>query len=386
MKLVIQVKLLPSPEQASALRTTLITVNEAANWVSVVAFTRGAPKERELRRFAYAELKSRGLGAQAAQHTIKKVRDAYTGLQAHIRSGRLGKEGSKRRLKAESKPIAFRHDAAHPFDDRCLSWQYEQGTVSIWTTAGRLKNMTFACSPEDLQTLREHRRGESDLVFRDGGFYLLATCEIPEAPLNSAPGGFIGVDLGIVNIATTSTGFTATGRGLNRHRKRQLELRRELQAKATKSAKRRLKARARKEQRHAANVNHIIAKTVVTTAERTGYGIALEGLTGIRDRVRLRKPQRQQFHAWGFRQLATFVEYKARRAGVPVVFVDPAYTSQRCSRCGHVERGNRISQAMFACRSCGLRMNADLNASYNIALKGEIAWAAGRESRVPASP
>jgi putative transposase len=75
MKIVTHVKLIPEADQAAALSATLRTVNEAADWVSAVAFERGVPREYELRRHTYAELKSRGLGAQAAQHTINKVRD-----------------------------------------------------------------------------------------------------------------------------------------------------------------------------------------------------------------------------------------------------------------------------------------------------------------------
>ncbi|MFJ1645358.1 RNA-guided endonuclease InsQ/TnpB family protein [Streptomyces sp. NPDC088258] len=386
MKIVVQVKLMPDAVQAPVIGATLRTVNDRANWVSGVAFARGVPREYELRKHTYAELKAAGLGAQAAQHTIKKVRDAYTTLKANIRAGNLGRLGSKRRIKAESKPITFRPEAAHPFDDRCLSWQYNAQTVSIWTTAGRLKNVRFACSADALNMLRAYRKGESDLIRRDRVFYLIAVCEIPEAPVNENPSGFIGVDLGIVNIATTSTGYRAAGRGLNRHRKRQLELRRKLQAKGTQSAKRRLKRRNRKEARHAANINHIISKKIVTTAERTGRGIALENLTGIRDRVRLRKDQRAPLHSWSFHQLGSFLEYKARRAGVPLVYVDPAYTSRQCSQCGHTDRKNRVGQAMFACRACGFLANADDNASHNIDRKGEAVWTAGRESRVPAIP
>ncbi|MFD4144429.1 RNA-guided endonuclease TnpB family protein, partial [Streptomyces sp. NPDC058572] len=119
------------------------------------------------------------------------------------------------------------------------------------------------CAPDALEILREHRKGESDLIQRGGAFYLIATCDVPEAE-QFEPDGFIGVDLGIVNIATTSTGYKAAGRGLNRHRKRQLDLRMKLQRKGTQSAKRLLKKRNRREQRHAANVNHIISKQIVT--------------------------------------------------------------------------------------------------------------------------
>ncbi|MFD5124789.1 RNA-guided endonuclease InsQ/TnpB family protein [Streptomyces sp. NPDC058385] len=376
---------MPEPEQAAALSATLRTVNALACWVSQVAFARGVPREYELRKHTYPRLKAEGLGAQAAQHVIKKVRDAYTTLHANIRAGNLGKPQSKRRIKAASKPITFRPRAAQPYDDRCLSWQYDAQTVSIWTTAGRIKNVRFVCSTDALKTLRDHRQGESDLIERDGVFYLIATCDVPETETYE-PDGFIGVDLGIVNIATTSTGYQAAGRGLGRYRKRQLALRAKLQKKRTKSAKRRLKERSRREARHVKNTNHVIAKTIVTEAERTSAGISLEELKGIRQRVRLRKPQRVQLHSWAFAQLGDFIVYKAKRAGVPLVYVDPAYTSQTCAECGHVDKRNRVDQGLFICRGCGVVAHADRNASHNIARKGEAVWTAGRESRVPATP
>ncbi|MGW5876569.1 RNA-guided endonuclease InsQ/TnpB family protein [Nocardiopsis terrae] len=385
MKTVVQVKLMPDAAQEAALSATLRTVNELACWVSEVAFVHGVPREYALRKHTYTHLKAEGLGAQAAQHVIKKVRDSYTTLHANIRAGNLGEPGSKRRRKAESKPIVFRPEAAQPYDDRCLSWQYDQQTVSIWTTAGRVRNVPFAGWADALKTLREYRRGESDLVERDGAFYLVATCEVPEAQ-TYGPDGFVGVDLGIANIATASSGYRAAGRGLNRYRRRQLALRAKLQRKRSKSAKRRLKARARKERRHATNQNHIIAKRIVAEAERTSNGIALEELRGIRQRARLRKPQRATLHSWAFAQLGRFLEYKARRAGVPLVYVDPAYSSRECAECGHTDRLNRISQAEFACRSCGVVAHADRNASRVLARRGQDAWTAGCESRVPAIP
>jgi IS605 OrfB family transposase len=333
VKIVVQAKLLPTAEQAVALRSTLLDCNDAANWVSQVAFDRGVPREYELRKHTYAELKVRGLGAQAAQHVIKKVRDAYTTLHGNIKAGNLGKPRSQRRVQIESKPLTFRAGAAQSYDDRCLSWQHDAGTVSIWTTAGRLKSVRFTGSADGLKTLREYRKGESDLVERDGEFYLLATCEVPEAELNEDPSGFLGVDLGVVNIATTSDGDVLAGRSLNRYRARQVRLRAKLQKKGTKSAKRRLKQRSRRERRFAANTNHVISKRIVAEAERTSRGIALEDLGGIRQRVRPGRPQRAAVHSWAFAQLGQFLEYKARRAGVPLAFVDPAYTSQTCSEC-----------------------------------------------------
>jgi hypothetical protein len=90
-----------------------------------------------LQRLVYGDLKAMGLSAQPAIHVARKVSGAYAALRASIRAGNLGEPGSKRRVNAESKPVTFRADAAQPFDDRCLSWQLDRRTVSIWTVAGR---------------------------------------------------------------------------------------------------------------------------------------------------------------------------------------------------------------------------------------------------------
>ncbi|MCX5048397.1 transposase [Streptomyces sp. NBC_00474] len=383
MKLVVQVRLLPTSEVASALECTLRTANDAANWLSGQAYERGESSRKALQGFAYRDLKDRGLSAQPALHVLRKVADAYTTLRANIRNGNLGKPGSKRRRRAEGKPIGFRPDAAQPYDDRCLSWQVDEQTVSIWTTAGRIRGVRFACSEQARKLLADRRKGESDLVHRDGMWFLIATCEVPEAE-QYEPADFLGVDLGIVNIATTSDGKIHAGRGLNRYRKRQLALRAKLQKKGTQSAKRVLKRQCRREQRKAAEANHIISKRIVTEAERTGRGIGMEDLAGIRQRVRLGKPQRVALHSWAFAQLGQFVEYKARRAGVPVLFVHPAYTSRMCAECGHTDKLNRVSQGRFACRSCGFVDHADRNASRNIRARAWQLWRSGAQSHAPA--
>lgn len=375
MKAVVQVRLTPDAAQVPALERTLHAVNEAANRVSAVSFEHFKLKGnvRELRKLCYGELKARGLGAQAAQHVIKRVADVYTTLRANIRAGNLGPEGSKRRCKAESKPVVFRLNAAHTYDDRCLSWNYDAQTVSIWTRDGRLKNVRFTCSPGALKQLTEYRHGESDVVFRDGKWFLIATCEIPE-PAQFEPKGFIGVDRGVTNLATTSDGDNHSGRRLGRYRRWQARKRAELQAKKTRSAKQLLKKRARRESRHATHVNHKISKTVVAVAQRTERGLALEQLKGIRERVTVPRDQRARQSSWPFHQLGSFIEYKARRAGVPFIGVDPAHTSQRCPRCGHTERANRRARDHFHCRRCGLAGPADHVAGANIAKRGATAW------------
>ncbi len=354
VKLTVQIRLLPDAAEEAALRATLDLANRAANLASDVAWQRRVFRCFDLQQITYGQLRALGLSAQPTLRVIKKVADAYK---------------ADRRTKR-----TFRHAAAQPYDDRCLSWQPDQHTVSIWTVAGRLKGVRFTLG-EHQEALLAHRKGESDLLCRDGKWYLHATCEVSEGE-PTCPSGWLGVDLGIVNIATTSDGQRHAGKHLNRIRHRNRRLRAKLQRKHTKSARRLLKRRRRKERRFAANVNHVIAKRIVAEAERTGRGIALEDLTGIRGRVRLRKPQRATLHTWAFHQLGRFIAYKAGRAGVVVVQVDPAYTSQACSECGHVDRGNRPDQATFQCRSCGFAGHADWNAACNIALRGEAGWAA----------
>ncbi|MEV4672321.1 RNA-guided endonuclease InsQ/TnpB family protein [Actinomadura geliboluensis] len=375
MKLVVQVKLLPSPEQATALAATLSACNLAADFVSREAFQRRVFSRIELQKLLYREVKERGLSAQPAIHVIRKVADAYTALRAQIEVGLFGGIGAARRAKAENRPITFRVNAAQAFDDRCLSWQMDARTVSIWTIRGRMKDVAFTGEPSQLKTLAEYRKGESDLVRRDGKWFIVATCEVPEAPLNTNPVDWLGVDRGIANLATTSDGGNHQGRGLQRYRRRMARARAELQAKGTKSAKRKLKRRACRESRHAAHTNHKIAKTLVADAQRTGRGIALEDLQGIRDRVRLKRHQRATLSSWPFHQLGEFIAYKARRVGVPVLDVDPAFTSQRCPRCGHICRKNRPTRDDFICVVCGLAGPADHIAAVNVARRARTAWA-----------
>ncbi|SIO91000.1 putative transposase, IS891/IS1136/IS1341 [Nocardiopsis sp. JB363] len=379
-----RVKLLPSPEQARALQATLRTCNEAADHASQVAQATGATNKYALQRAVYHELKARfGLSAQPTVRVLGKVCDAYTTRQANLKAGNLGRKGSPRRQRVESTPISFRPDAAQPFDDRCLSWQMDARTVSIWTVAGRMKNLGFVTSPEQLKLLTEYRQGESDLIYRDGQWFLAATCEVPEQEENPEPVGFMGVDLGIVEIATTSAGDRFSGRVLNRYRRKQNRLRAKLQRKNTKSAKRVLKRLRRREARRAREVNHQISKSIVERAERTDHGIVLEDLKGIRGRVRQAKRQRSALHSWSFAQLRDFIGYKARRVGVPVLVVDPAYTSQTCSECDHTSRRNRPTRNRFVCRQCGVVLHADVNASRNLAHRGQAVWTAGRTSTAP---
>lgn len=240
----------------------------------------------------------------------------------------------------------------------------------------RLKAVRYVCAPWQ-RALLEHRCGETDLVFRDNMWFLHATVDVP-APEPVVVEEFLGVDLGIVNLAVTSDDTAASadwsGGAVTARRGKYTRTRRTLQKVGSKSAKRKLRRRREKEHRYATDINHQISKTIVAQAQRTGRGIVLEDLSGIRERVRLAKAQRQQLHSWAYAQLRDFVTYKAASVGVPVEVINPRNTSRTCYPCGHVDKANRITQDRFVCRVCGHVDQADHNAALNIAYLGYVKY------------
>ncbi len=166
MKLVVQVKLLPTPEQALALEATLAACNTVATSISVTAHEKQVFSAFSLHHLTYHQTAGSGVSAQPRVRAIKKVADAYKTLRANLQAGSYGRVGSPRRAKVEGKPVVFRPDAAQPFDDRCLSWQHQAKTVSIWTTTGRMRGLTYTGLPAHLELLATNRQGESDLIRR----------------------------------------------------------------------------------------------------------------------------------------------------------------------------------------------------------------------------
>ena len=239
--------------------------------------------------------------------------------------------------------------------------------MSLWALSCRLR-MPFVCGA--YQRERQGRiKGQADLVYRQGKFYLLCTIDLPEsAPVN--PTDVLGVDLGIVNLATDSDGTTYSGEAVEKVRRRHHRNRKRLQRKGTRGAKKRLRALSRRESDFRRHENHCISKAIVAKAKGTDRGIALEDLRGIRDRVTVRARQRARHGGWAFHQLRAFVEYKSRLAGVPVVAVDPRNTSRTCTVCGHCEKGNRTDRDTFRCLHCDYSENADFNAARVLRVRG----------------
>jgi len=344
------VKLLPTDEQHDYLLQTLERANAACNFASGIAWETKQFSQVGLHKAAYYPIRADyDLAAQVAVRVIGKVVDAYK------------KDKTTRR--------AFKPHGGIAYDSRILNWRIDQRHVSIWTLGGRLA-VNFTAGAHHLALLA-YQQGESDLVYRKGKWFLYTTCDVPEDTLIDVE-GFLGIDLGVVNIAVDSDGEIHSANAVNNVRFRHHRLRTKLQAKGTLGTRRRLKKLAGKEARFAAHVNHTISKQIVAKAQGTQRGIALEELTHIRERITARKPRRAILSSWSFFQLRSFIEYKAKRLGIPMVAVNPRNTSRTCPACGHVDKANRLNQSTFSCVSCGLVGLADHFAAVEISRRGAV--------------
>lgn len=357
VKLTLQIQLLPSADQKRMLLTTMERFNAAATFAARVGFDAKVFSQPSIHARCYRELRERfGLSSQMAVRAIGKAVECFS--------------------RDKAKCPAFKPHGAMTYDQRLMSFKGVD-RVSLLTLEGRqLVPMIYG----EYQKARFDRiKGQCDLISRGGKFYLLCSIDLPDkAPVEVKE--FIGVDLGIEKIVATSDGQFVSGQGVESVRQKYFSIRRSLGKKMHHQNKRRTRKNARrvmkrigsKEARFRRHQNHVISKSLVFCAKDTARGIALEDLKGIRDRTRFRKKQRAKMGGWAFFQLRSFLEYKGKLYGVPVVAVNPRNTSRTCSRCGHCEKANRASQSEFLCRQCGHSANADLNAAKNIAARASV--------------
>ena len=369
MKLTAQLKLQPTTEQANALRETLVRVNVACNFVSEIAWNEKVFHQFPLHRLCYKAVRNNfDLSAQITVRLLAKVADAYK------------KDKRTKRTKRTFKPLA-----AISYDSRILRFDLKRDAVSIWTLNGRIK-VPFVCGERQRQLLLA-QRGESDLALVNDQFYLFASCDV-QTPEPVDIDGFLGVDRGIINVAVTSDGTVYGGEQVIQRRKRMLNNRKTIQKalakrkqrkESTRSVRRSLKRNARKESNHSKTSNHTVAKSIVASAKAQSFGIALEQLQGIRNGKRFRRKQRYLQHSWAFHDLQQKLTYKAALAGLPVVFVPAAYTSQTCPVCDHCCKQNRVSQSSFVCRQCGFSAHADYVGALNIQRRASVSMPDARE-------
>ena len=359
MKQTMLLKLVPSPEQHTALLETMHAFNDACTAIAQVAYDNQLANKFTLQKLVYVDVRQQfGLSSQMAIRAISKTTEAYK--------------------RDKSINPSFRREGAITYDERLMCLKGLDG-VSLLTLSGRVL-VPFRIGGSQASRL-DQIKGQADVLYRNGTFFLAVTLDVP-TPTPDEVTETLGVDLGIINLATDSTGETFSGQAVEQNRKRHHDLRQRLQRCGTKSAKRHLKKLSGREARFRKNTNHVISKRLVHKAKANKQRIAIEELRHIRSRTErtVRRSQRARHSSWSFWQLRFFLQYKVALAGVPLHTVDPRNTSRTCHICKHCEKANRKSQALFVCKNCGHTDNADRNAAINISRADVMRPIVGSES------
>jgi len=340
------------------MRAALLSFTEAANLAAQIGFSVGAFGRAALHRAAYHKVRQAlGVSSIVADTAVKHAAAVFA--------------------RDKTQQPTFRQNGVLPLNRDSLRIRPDS-TVRLRLNYSNII-VPFICG-ERQRGLLAGRTRDADLIVRDGSVFVHIACNVEEPP-PFAPTGFLGIDLGVANLATTSDGQQFSGALVEAVRVRHAERRRRLNREATrqkrrgkrpKNVRRALNRLGRREMRFRRDVNHCITKQVVLLAQGTQRGIAVEDLNGIRARIRFAKSQRAKMGGWAFAQWQAFCAYKARRAGVPYVVVNPAYTSQTCFACGVVDKASRLDQASFVCTACGHTANADVNAAQNIGCRAQV--------------
>jgi putative transposase len=358
----VRLRLKPTYEQRAVLLETMRVSTICFNAVAAHGWKRDQRNSVELHKATYYSLR-----AEHPRLPSQLVISSRMRASEAIASALTRKKQGRRTACPDAAMVPIRYDAR--------SYRLAEGAASLASVHGR-QVVTFATNPHAVQLLaRAVGFDSADLIVRDGKLWLHAVITLPDKEFIDT-GLAIGVDLGLSRPAVTSHARFLGVRYWREIDRRYFRRKRALQAKGTKSAKRALRKLRGKGNRFRRDCDHVLSKRVVQSVS-SGTTIVVENLTDIRTRVKQRgRAARRRLHSWSFAQIRGFLEYKAEDACCRVVGVDPRHTSQRCSACGHIDRGNRKG-AGFWCRACGRQDNADRNAALNIRDRHLVGWASG---------
>lgn len=358
--------ILPLDAKPKDVLPTIGAFTKAFNLVAQVGWADSDSNGISLHKKTYRRCRAEfGLPSQYACTARVKATEALLSVRDRVRKG-------KKASCPNSKLCPIRLDA------RTYTIWFGKRICSIRVLDGRRR---FGIRvPKFYEPFVSWKQASADLVVRkDKVFLHLVVTKEAEDPVPA--GKTVGMDAGIRRTAVTSNNRFFGGGKLSHVADGYRKKRRELQKKGH-SGKRHLNRLGWKENRFVRDVLHVVSKRIVSKLE-PGDVLAMEDLTGIRDRAKWGRKSRTMLNSWAFARLQAFCQYKAEAKGCLVARVDPAYTSQRCSKCGHVEKANRRSQSLFECRRCHHSLNADLNGSRNIALRGEMTVAIGNRHGAP---
>ena len=376
MQRTIRIHLEPSPAQITVLAETSRQFTAVFNAVCAYGWQQSQKDGIELHRALYYPLKADYPALVSDLH-----------VQARVKATEVVK--SALALRRAGRKVSQPHSLACPprYNLHTYRVDWESRTVRMSLIGGR-QTIRFHI-PDYSAKYAGYPTDTADLIERDGRWWLHVVVTVP-APEVEPTDQVVGVDLGITRPAVTSNNRFLGKKRWKATLGRLFHLKRALQKKGTRSAKRHLKRVRHRQRRLRRDCDHVLSKQIVGSVEPGGT-IVLENLKDIRRRMKARgrTKTKRRMHSWSFAQLKGFIGYKAEERGCTVVGVDPRHTSQTCSCCGHVARTNRRSQSVFICRQCGFHLNADLNAARNIAAKyragGSMAPAGGLRNQPIAS-
>jgi IS605 OrfB family transposase len=296
--------------------------------------------------------------------TYKKLRKKYPNFPSALLQ--TVRDVASENLKATKlkKEINARKHSSLRLDKRNIRINLKHREISISSVKGRLK-LKFNLH-QQLKKYEDWKPQAATLVFKENQLYLNVVLEKETPPIQKfSQSDILGIDRGINNILVCSNNQFFNSARLKEVKGKYQYLRKVLQSKGTRSAKRKLKKVSGMERRFVSDTNHCISKAV---AESDYKAFALEELKKM-SRKKYGKAFNKKLGNWSFKQFETFLRYKSEALGKTVLNVNPKYTSQTCSQCDHCERANR-KLSIFKCRKCKFELHADLNAARNIARFG----------------
>jgi IS605 OrfB family transposase len=353
-------RLAVSPTDESLLRDTIEEWKQGCQIAVDKAWERCHSKS-DVQQLAYDDVRENtSLGSQ---HAILACHQAAENIKSCIARRQDGKKASN---PTYTSPTVT-------YDSRTMTVFPEKEQVSLTTYGDHVRVRADLVLPDDEDGYQhqyldsdEWESTESTLHYRDGEWYLHLGFRKPkqDAEETTENGTVLGVDLGVNEIAATSTARFFSAGELN-HKRREFErVRGSLQECGTRNAHRTLENVSGREEEYVKHVLHSVANGIVEEALCYDCdGIVFEELDGIRERL----PEAAWHSEWAFDRLYEYVEYKAEADGLFLDTTNPKNTSKRCAECGFIYDDNRPSRDTFECQQCGNRNHADYNAAKNVA-------------------